>query len=97
MNILDYLIICAYLLGLIVLGFCFQNQSGKSDYFLGARTIGWKPLSLSIMATQLSAVSFISAPAFVGLREAGGLIWLSYEIALPIAMLLLLYKVLPYL
>jgi SSS family transporter len=97
MNIFDYVIIGVYLLGLLVLGFYFQKQSGKSDYFLGGRTIGWKPLSLSIMATQLSAVSFISAPAFVGLREGGGLIWLSYEIALPIAMLLLLYKVLPYL
>jgi hypothetical protein len=42
------------------------------------------------MATQLTAVSFISVPAFVGLRE-GGLVWLSYELALPLAMLLLLY------
>jgi sodium-coupled monocarboxylate transporter 8/12 len=97
MNNVDYFIIGAYLLGLLVLGFYFKNQQGKSDYFLGGRSIGWKPLSLSIMATQLSAVSFISAPAFVGLREGGGLIWLSYEIALPIAMLLLLWLVLPYL
>jgi Na+/proline symporter len=43
----------------------------------------------------LSAVSFISAPAFVGLRESGGLVWLSYELALPLAMLLLLYWILP--
>lgn len=47
------------------------------------------------MATQLSAVSFISAPAFVGMREGGGLIWLSYELAIPLAMLLLLWLVLP--
>lgn len=47
------------------------------------------------MATQLSAISFISAPAFVGLREGGGLIWLSYELALPLAMLFLLVFILP--
>lgn len=97
MNFLDYSIIALYLLGLLGMGFVLKQQNSKSDYFLGGRTIGWKPLSLSIMATQLSAVSFISAPAFVGLREGGGLIWLSYELALPLAMLFLLLTILPYL
>jgi SSS family transporter len=41
------------------------------------------------MATQLSAISFISAPAFVGLRENGGLQWLSYEFGVPLAMVFL--------
>ncbi len=95
MNFLDYAIIVVYLVGLLFMGFLLKNQNDKQDYFLGGRTLGWKPLSLSIMATQLSAISFVSAPAFVGLREGGGLIWLSYELAVPIAMLLLLWKVLP--
>lgn len=97
MNIVDYLIIAAYLFGLLAMGFVLKKQSSEKDYFLGGRTLGWKPLTLSIMATQLSAVSFISAPAFVGLREGGGLIWLSYELALPLAMLLLLGTILPFL
>jgi len=97
MNTLDYSIIALYLLGLLLMGFILKRQQTRADYFLGGRTIGWKPLSLSIMATQLSAVSFISAPAFVGLREGGGLIWLSYELALPLAMLFLLLTLLPYL
>ncbi len=42
------------------------------------------------MATQLSAVSFISAPAFVALREGGGMIWLGYELAVPLAMIVLM-------
>jgi SSS family transporter len=95
MNYLDYLIIACYLIGLLVLGFVLRKQQNKDDYFLAGRALGWKPLTLSIMATQLSAVSFISAPAFVGLREGGGLIWLSYELAVPLAMLLLLWLVLP--
>jgi SSS family transporter len=96
MNTIDYVIIAAYLLGLLSMGFVLKNQSSEKDYFLGGRTLGWKPLTLSVMATQLSAVSFISAPAFVGLREGGGLIWLSYELALPLAMMLLLGTLLPF-
>ncbi|MEP4300318.1 MAG: sodium transporter, partial [Paraglaciecola sp.] len=95
MNILDYAIIATYLAGLLIMGFMFRKQVNTEDYFLANHQLGWKPLSLSIMATQLSAVSFISAPAFVGLREGGGLIWLSYELALPLAMLALLYFILP--
>lgn len=95
MNYFDYAIITLYFIGLLYMGYSFKQQSSKQDYFLGGRSMGWKPLSLSIMATQLSAISFVSAPAFVGLREGGGLIWLSYELALPLAMLLLLWNLLP--
>jgi SSS family transporter len=95
MNYLDYSIIALYLAFLLGMGFALKDQENRQDYFLGGRALGWKPLSLSIMATQLSAISFVSAPAFVGLREGGGLIWLSYELALPLAMLFLLWGVLP--
>ena len=95
MNFVDFTVVAIYLVGLLIMGFVFRKQVSKKDYFLANRQLGWKPLSLSIMATQLSAVSFISAPAFVGLRENGGLIWLSYELALPLAMLALLYFILP--
>jgi len=89
MNFLDYTIVVVYSLAFLGLGYLFKNQQNKSDYFLGGRSFGWFPLSLSVMATQLSAISFISAPAFVGLREGGGMKWLSYEFAVPIAMIFL--------
>lgn len=95
MNSLDYAIIIIYLVGLIAMGLAFRDQSNKDDYFLGGRSLGWGALALSVMATQLSAISFISAPAFVGLRPDGGLIWLSYELAVPIAMLVLMTWILP--
>ena len=95
MNFFDYGIICIYLFLLIFMGFKLRGQSTKSDYFLGGRSVGWKPLTLSVMATQLSAISFVSAPAFVGLREGGGMQWLSYELAVPLAMILVLKTVLP--
>lgn len=95
MHWIDYLIVGAYLIGLLLMGYRFRHNRNPKDYFLAGRTIGWKPLTLSIMATQLSAISFVSAPAFVGLREGGGLIWLSYELALPLAMLFLMWRLMP--
>lgn len=95
MNFLDFSVVGIYLLILISMGFFLRNQSNKSDYFLGGRTLGWMPLTLSVMATQLSAISFVSAPAFVGLRQGGGLKWLSYELAVPLAMILILTTILP--
>lgn len=95
MNTFDYAIVAFYLIGLLALGYFLRGQNSKTDYFLGGRSIGWKPLTLSVMATQLSAISFVSAPAFVGLRPEGGMQWLSYELAVPLAMLLLLSSILP--
>jgi sodium-coupled monocarboxylate transporter 8/12 len=95
MNFLDYFVVIGYLSVLLYMGFAMRVQENKGDYFLGGRSLGWKPLALSVMATQLSAISFISAPAFVGLRDGGGMIWLSYELGIPIAMILLLGTILP--
>lgn len=95
MNALDYIIILTYLIGFICLGFFFKKNESSKDYFLGGNSLGWFPLSLSTMATQLSAISFISAPAFVGLKMNGGLKWLTFEMAVPIAMLFIMIVVIP--
>jgi len=95
MNTFDYAIVFGYLAMLLGLGYFFKEQKSKKDYFLGGRAMGTFPLTLSTMATQLSAISFISAPAFVGLRPDGGMVWLSYEFGVPIAMLFLMVYVLP--
>ncbi|SPJ34256.1 sodium:solute symporter family transporter [Kushneria phyllosphaerae] len=92
---LDYAVIVAYLGGFLLLGQLFRQQHSGEDYFLGSRGFGWFPLSLSAAATQLSAVSFISAPAFVGMKEGGGLIWLTYEFAVPLAMIVLVVLFFP--
>jgi SSS family transporter len=89
MNWIDYLIVIAYAIGFLLLGKIFSSKSSRKEYYLGGKSFGWFPLSLSVMATQLSAISFISAPAFVGIREGGGMQWLSYEFGLPLAMIFL--------
>lgn len=95
MNYIDYIIIVVYLLGFLGIGYFFKENKNSGDYFLGGRSMSWFPLSLSTMATQLSAISFISAPAFVGLKEGGGLQWLTYEFGVPLAMAFLLIAVIP--
>jgi len=91
MTSLDWIIIAAYSTGLIFLGWYLgRKQKTSEDYYLAGRKMRWFPIGLSTMATQLGAVSFISAPAFVALRPGGGLILLGYELALPLAMVVLM-------
>lgn len=95
MNWLDYSIIALYLVGFVAMGYFFKDNKNAKDYFLGGKSLGWFPLSLSTMATQLSAISFISAPAFVGLKANGGLKWLTFEFAVPLAMIGIMFFVIP--
>ena len=90
MNIVDYAIVVLYLALMVWLGFKFQKSKGGKDYFLGGRRFGWFALCMSTMATQLSAVSFVSAPAFVGLRKGGGMQWLTFEFGVPLAMIFIM-------
>jgi Na+/proline symporter len=52
-------------------------------------------VGISIVATQSSATSFVSIPAFVALRPGGGLAWLQFELAVPLAMIFLLVYLIP--
>lgn len=96
MTFLDWTIIISYAGGLIILGWRLGlKQKSSEDYYLAGRRLPWLPIGFSTMATQLGAISFISAPAFVALRPGGGLIWLGYELALPAAMVILMAFLFP--
>jgi SSS family transporter len=91
MTWLDWAMVIGYAIGLVIFGWRIgTRQKDTRDYYLAGRRINWFPIGLSTMATQLSAISFISAPAFVALRPGGGMIWLGYELAVPLAMLFLM-------
>lgn len=95
MNAADYVVIALYLTVMVSIGIALRGQASNTSFFLGNRSLGWFPLALSTMATQLSAISFISAPAFVGMRQGGGLKWLTYEFSVPLAMVLVMFLVAP--
>ena len=87
MNLVDYILVGIYLGLMLWLGVRFKKSEAGADYFLGGRRFGWFALCMSTMATQLSAISFVSAPAFVGLRKGGGMQWLTFELGVPLAMI----------
>jgi SSS family solute:Na+ symporter len=93
---LDLVIVALYLLVIVgmSLAFAWRQRTGD-DYFLAGRSMGAVPLALSVMANQASAVSLVGAPAFVALRDGGGLRWLQYELAVPLAMVLVAAILLP--
>lgn len=93
---LDLAIIGIYLAGVLGLSawIALRQRTGE-DYFLAGRSMGPVPLALSIMSNQASAVSLVGAPAFVALRPGGGLRWLQYELAVPLAMMALIVWLVP--
>jgi len=96
LTFLDWSVVSLYLAALIGLSlFVGTSQKGEVDYFLGGRRIPSIVIALSIMATQCGSVSIISAPAFVALNEKGGLLWLQYELAVPLAMIILMIFFIP--
>ncbi|MEO0472980.1 MAG: sodium/solute symporter [Bacteroidota bacterium] len=95
MNTLDYIVVAIYIVGFLFLGRLFSGSKSGKDYFLGGKSFGWLSLSISTVATQLSAISFISAPAFVGIKEGGGMKWLTYEFGVPLAMIFAMAILIP--
>ena len=97
MNFLDWFIILVYLSAMIGLSiYLGKGQSNEEDYFVGGRKLSWWSVGISTMATQTSAISFISIPAFVALKEGGGLTWLQYELAVPLAIILVMVFLIPF-
>ena len=93
---IDIAIVVVYLAAIVGMSYAFaRKQHTGEDYFLAGRSMrGWT-LAVSILANQASAVSLVGAPAFVALRDGGGLRWLQYELAVPLAMVVLIVVFLP--
>jgi len=92
MSTLDWLVMGTYLVAMLVLaGLVGRRQSSRKDYYLGGNDMGALPLATSTIATQCSTNSLLGAPAFVGFAAGGGMLWLQYEIAVPLAMLALMF------
>ena len=61
---LDTLVLILYLAGVIGLGtWMGRSQTSVRDYFLAGRDVPWWAVMLSVVATETSALTFISVPA----------------------------------
>jgi SSS family solute:Na+ symporter len=91
MSFLDWWVMGAYLAAMLLLSWLVgRRQQSRKDYYLGGNDMGALPLATSTIATQCSTNSLLGAPAFVGFAAGGGMLWLQYEIAVPLAMLALM-------
>lgn len=94
---LDWIVIVGYLVFMIALAvYLSKGQTDEKDYYLGGNDIGFFPIAISTMATQCSTNSILGAPAFVAFTLGGGLLWLQYEIAVPLAMIFTMMLLLPF-
>jgi len=97
MNSLDWSIIIIYIAGLLTMSYYLGKKQGdEKDYYLGGNKVHWFPASISVMATQLSTNSLLGAPAFVAFSIGGGLLWLQYELAVPLAMIFVMMFLVPF-
>ncbi|HQO78258.1 MAG TPA: sodium/solute symporter [Thermodesulfobacteriota bacterium] len=96
MNHWDWAVIVVYIAAVIGIAAALsRSQRTLTDYYLGSRTVTWWQSGASTMATQLGAISFVSAPAFVAIKEGGGLQWLCYELSVPLALIVVMAIIIP--
>lgn len=95
MNWVDWTIIAIYAVGLIALSvYLGKEQKNNVDYYLGGNGMSPWAIGVSTMATQCSTNSLLGAPAFV--IAVGGLTWLQYELAVPVAMAGIILLLMPF-
>ncbi len=67
---LDVVILLAYLLGITLLGIrAGGKQHSSRDYFLSSRAIPWWAVCAAIVATETSALTFISIPGLAYISD----------------------------
>ena len=60
---LDWIVIAAYILGMLVVGWYFSRKTKTSeDYMLGGRKMKSWMVGMSLFATLLSAISYLMVP-----------------------------------
>ena len=96
MTTIDWWVVGLYLAAMIGLSLIIaRGQHDRRDYYLGGNRSGPLAIALSTLATQCSTNSILGAPAFVAFSLGGGLVWLQYELAVPLAMIVIMALLLP--
>ncbi|HEX9895530.1 MAG TPA: sodium:solute symporter [Gemmatimonadales bacterium] len=95
MHPLNWAIVVAYLVYVVVDGVRrAKGTRGIEGYFLAGRNLPWWAVGLSVMATQLSAVTMIGT---TGQGATDGMRFIQFYFGLPIAMVILGVTLVPFL
>ena len=93
MSRLDWVVLVSTLLLIVAYGvWKGRRQRRLAAYLLADRQLKWPTIALSIMATQASAITFLSTP---GQAYADGMRFVQFYLGLPIAMVILSITAVP--
>ena len=94
MSWIDWAVVAAYLLWVVYDGLKRTKSTHEVEgYFLANRSLPWWAVGLSVMATQLSAITLVGT---TGQGYADGLRFVQFYLGLPIAMLILSVTAVPF-
>lgn len=94
MHYLDWVIVVAYLAFMIFDGIRMTKHSKSVDgYFLANKSLPWWAVGLSVMATQLSAITLVGT---TGQAYADGMRFIQFYYGLPLAMIILCVTAVPF-
>ncbi len=93
MSTLDWLIMLGFLLFIVTYG-TWKSRGSKNvkEFLLANKAAPWYTVAISIMATQASAITFLSTP---GQAYVDGMRFVQFYIGLPIAMIILSITAVP--
>ncbi|MGO1243098.1 MAG: sodium:solute symporter [Sphingobacteriaceae bacterium] len=93
MSTIDWIVLFFTLLLIVAYGM-YKSRGIKNidGYIVGDRQLPWYNVGLSVMATQASAITFLSAP---GLAYSSGMSFVQFYFGLPIAMIVLCVTFVP--
>lgn len=93
MNTLDWIVLCVTVS--LIVGYGMWKTRGSKDiqgYLLGGNEAKWWTVGLSVMATQASAITFLSTP---GQAYADGMEFAQFYMMLPVAMIIICITFIP--
>ena len=94
MTLIDWAVVIAYIVWVIVDGLRRSKGTDKVEgYFLANRSLPWWAVGLSVMATQMSAVTLVGT---TGQAYSTGLRFIQFYFGLPLAMIILSLTVVPF-
>ncbi len=92
----DLAIVAAYTLGMTLFGLWFsRSQKDLKTYFVGERNVGWFMVLVSIVATETSAVTFLSVPGTAYNPDGGNMTFLQLSFGYIIGRVVVAWVLLP--
>ena len=93
MQVIDWIVLFSTLLFIVIYGVVKTRKSNHiDDYILGNKETRWWTVGISVMATQASAITFLSTP---GQAFHDGMGFIQFYFGLPLAMVVICFTFIP--